>query len=177
MTFRTFSSAALPCTLLVACTAMPVRHGEPPAISQSVRVDYDQPGKFSDVGDRHFNDDRIRAAYLELLRKHIVRSATSHLADGQTLTISISEVDMAGAFEFSRRGSGDFRVIRDIYPPRIDLRFSLRGADGTQVSSGERRLRDVAYLMHVNLTRNDLLRYEKALIDRWLESEWPGRKN
>jgi hypothetical protein len=72
-----------------------------------------------------------------------------------------------------RRHLGDVRIVRDVCPPRIDLRFRLTGADGVMVKDGERKLRDMAFLMSTVSYRDDPLRYEKALIDTWLERELP----
>lgn len=55
----------------------------------------------------------------------------------------------------------------------IDLRFRLAGADGVVVKEGERKLRDLVFLTTTVLYRGDPLRYEKALIDNWLERELP----
>jgi hypothetical protein len=63
----------------------------------------------------------------------------------------------------------------DIYPPRIDLTFRLAGGDGKLIREGERKLRDPAFLLGANDYPDDPLRYEKALIDRWLELELKGR--
>jgi hypothetical protein len=65
--------------------------------------------------------------------------------------------------------------VKDIYPPRIDLSFSLAAGDGKVIKEGERRLRDPAFLAGANQYPDDPLRYEKALIDRWLERELEGR--
>jgi hypothetical protein len=73
--------------------------GEVPASTPAVHVGYEQPEKFTDAGDRYFSSDKMRAAYLEQLSKHLVRRATHLLPARQTLTVIITEVDMAGNFE------------------------------------------------------------------------------
>ena len=82
-------------------------------------------------------------------------------------------VDMAGSFEPWRARLGDTRIVRDIYPPRIDLRFTLTDGSGFVIRSGERKLRDLTFLTTTLFYRNDSLRYEKALLDKWLEREFP----
>jgi hypothetical protein len=64
------------------------------------------------------------------------------------------------------------RVVKDIYPPRIDLRFRLTDADGRTLSEGERSLRDSAFLTRDGLDSNDPLRFEKRLLDSWLRKEF-----
>jgi hypothetical protein len=148
-----------------------------PSISQeaSVQVQYVHAEEFADVGNRRFSDELIRAAYLEQLRGHLAKRAAALLAAGERLSVSITELDMAGEFEAWRPPSGEARIVKDIYPPRIDLTFRLAADDGKVIKEGARALRDPAFLVGANLYPADPLRYEKALIDRWLEQELKGR--
>ena len=148
-----------------------------PSISQEgpVQVQYVHAEEFADVGNRRFSDERIRAAYLEQLRGHLVKRAAGLLVAGERLNVSITELDMAGEFEAWRPPSAEARIVKDSYPPRIDLTFSLAADDGKVIKEGERRLRDPAFLAGANRYPDDPLRYEKALIDRWLERELEGR--
>jgi hypothetical protein len=138
-------------------------------------VEYLQPEAFADVGNHRFSDERLRAAYLEQLRGHLAKRAVALLAPGEQLSVSITELDMAGEFEAWRPPSGEARIVKDIYPPRIDLTFRLAANDGKLIKEGARRLRDPAFLAGTNLYPSDPLRYEKALLDRWLEQELKGR--
>jgi hypothetical protein len=148
-----------------------------PSISQeaSVRVQYVHAEEFADVGNRRFSDERIRAAYLEQLRGHLVKRAAALLAAGERLSVSITELDMAGEFEPWRPPLGDARIVKDIYPPRIDLTFRLASDDGKVIMEGARELRDPAFLAGANPYPDDPLRYEKALLDRWLQQELKSR--
>jgi hypothetical protein len=148
-----------------------------PSISQEapVQVQYVHAETFADVGNHRFSDERIRAAYLEQLRGHLVKRAAALLAAGERLNVSITEVDMAGEFEPWRPPLGDARIVRDIYPPRIDLTFSLAADDGKLVKEGARKLRDPAFLAGAGRYPDDPLRYEKTLLDQWLEQELTGR--
>ena len=64
------------------------------------------------------------------------------------------------------------RVIKDHYPPRIDLDFVLRDASGAVVAEGARELRDMGFMQRAGAAMNsDALRYEKQLIDDWLRRD------
>ena len=148
-----------------------------PSIGQEapVEVQYVHAENFADVGNRRFSDERIRAAYLEQLRGHLVKQAAPLLATGERLSVSVTELDMAGEFEAWRPPSSEARIVKDIYPPRIDLSFRLAAGDGKVIKQGARALRDPAFLTGANRYPDDPLRYEKALIDRWLEQELKRR--
>lgn len=160
--------------LLAACTIPPATrtdHAQPehPAVS----VEYIHPEKFADVGNREVPSDSLRAAYLDELGKHLTRKATPLLTPGQRLDVQITEVDMAGRFEPWRSRLADVRIVRDVYPPRIDLNFKLAAADGSIIREGKRQLRNPAFLMGLQFYPDDPLRYEKKLLDDWLEHELP----
>lgn len=133
MASKGFLPAALACAALATLAGCA---GDPPAeppLASSVSVTYVHPEKFTDVGDSRIPRDRTRDAYLEDLRKHIVGSAARLLHGQQTLATSITDVDMAGSFEPGPTRMTDVRIVRNIYPPRIDLTFRLAGADGAVV--------------------------------------------
>jgi hypothetical protein len=161
---------------LFACAAIAApaaaQEGPSPATSR-VQVDYIQPEKFTDTG-RYWGGDKERAANLAELRRHLKQRAARLLPADQILSVSVTNVDIAGGFEPWRARIGDVRVVRDIYPARIDLSFRLTASDGSLVKQGERRLRD-PFMSGGVVYRGDPLRYEKALLDDWLERELPAR--
>jgi Protein of unknown function (DUF3016) len=167
---KSYLPAALACLLatLGGCASNPQPEPQP---DSSVSVTFVDPGKFTDVGDTRMPFAKTRDSYLEDLRRHIVRTAARLLADKQTLAISITDVDMAGSFEPGPVRTTDIRIVKDIYPPRIELNFKLMGADSAVVKQGERLLRDSSFLMTATPSSYGAMRYEKEMVDRWLERE------
>jgi len=141
--------------------------------NQVVEVTYAEPEQFTDVQDSYGASQKPNEAYLRQLKEHLERVGAKRLADGQRLTITITDIDMAGDFEPWRSPQfQDVRIIKDIYPPRIDLTFRLTDANGQVIAEGERELRDLNFNMRMTgLPNNDALRHEKALLDDWLRRE------
>lgn len=139
------------------------------ATPDNVSVRYKNPQHFAEA-TRSFGLHMIKAdAYLEPLRIYIAQRASRVLAPGQRLDIEVTDVDRAGEYEPWRGPDfDDVRIIKDIYPPRIDLNFTLYGADGKVLREGSRKLRDAAFLSRSSPVDQDSLRYEKSLIDLWL---------
>ncbi|MEO6246483.1 MAG: DUF3016 domain-containing protein [Opitutaceae bacterium] len=133
-----------------------------------------EPTKFTDVRDRAMGDASLNT-YLEQLRDHVLEQAKYHVPEGHLLRITITDVDMAGDFEpWLGPRWDDVRIVKDIYPPRINLTFRLTDAAGTVVKEGKRELRDLAFMMKITAGfRSDPLRHEKALLDDWLGQELP----
>jgi hypothetical protein len=87
--------------------------------------------------------------------------------------VVITDIDRAGDFEPAMHRMGDVRVVRDLYPPGIALRFTLRDAAGQVLAEGERRLTDLGFMTASvgAALRTDPLQHEKRLVDRWVRDE------
>ena len=133
-----------------------------------------EPEKFTDVRDSQMGDYK-RTTYLDQIRDHLLEQAKYFVPDGHKLTVTFTDIDMAGDFEPWRGPRwDDIRIVKDIYPPRINLSFRLTDAEGNVVREGKRELRDLAFLMKITMAfRDDSVRHEKALLDDWLRNELP----
>lgn len=140
----------------------------------SANVEFFEPLKFTDVRDSYLGD-HDRTTYLQQLRDHLLDKAKYYVPEGHTLNVTFTDVDMAGDFEPWRGPTwSDIRVVKDIYPPRLNLAFRLTDAEGRVVKEGKRELRDLAFMMKITMGfRDDPVRHEKALLDDWLRSEFP----
>lgn len=129
----------------------------------NVDISYERPETFVDIGG---------PGVLVELATYLQRRAAARLQSGERLDVVITRIDRAGRYEPWRLPPGNnVRIVRDIYPARIDLRFVLVDAGGTQVAAGARRLRDPYFLWRPDQHPGDHLRFEKALLDDWLERE------
>lgn len=163
--------SSLPRLLCLACLAFVsvMAWAATPTPVDNVTVQYKDPQNFSEAR-RSFGVHLTRAdAYLKPLQTYIAERASRILAPGQRLDIVVTDVDLAGEYEPWRGPNfNDVRIVKDIYPPRIDLDFTLYGADGKVLRKGSRKLRDMAFLSRNAVASQDSLRYEKSLIDLWL---------
>jgi hypothetical protein len=144
--------------------------------SKGLRVDvvFFEPKHFTDVADSPAHGTEAgREATLTELRRCLVRSAGRHVEAGQKLTITITDVNLAGEFEpWHGAGWSDVRIVKDIYPPSIELAFQLKDAEGNILKSGKRTLRDLAFMMKLSINDRDPLRHEKALLEDWVDAEF-----
>lgn len=158
---------------LAGCAAPPARppRGEVPAGTVSVR--YDDSAQFSDARSGAPESEAARRAWLDALCGHLAERAAAALPAGQRLTVQLTDVQRAGAFEPWRGPqAAHLRVVRDLYPPRIDLQFQRLAADGRVLQSERRQLRDPGFLMRPAPNTHDPLRYEKRLVDDWVAQEF-----
>lgn len=153
-----------------AALAAAAVQSETPAQAR-VSVHYQDPHAFTESRLAGFGHAYDHGDYLQKLRTFLVRRATPMLAPGEHLTITFTNIKLAGSYE-PWRGPlwSDVRFMRDIYQPRFDLTFTLTDADGQVLRKGTRKLADMAYLYDSScVVYNDgPLCYDKAVLERWL---------
>ena len=141
-----------------------------------VEVIFIEPEKFTDMKDELMQTDRARDYLLEQLKVHMQSAAAKYVSEGQHLEIKVSDVDLAGGFEPWHGINFDrIRILKDQYPPRMELEFRLVDAGGKVISTGKRSLLDAGYLMSFSMPTNDPLRYDKGMISAWLRREFKRR--
>ena len=140
-------------------------------------VTFVQPEKFSDVRDAYTTSDVGRNGILDQIRDFVISRANYYLPEGQKLSIAFTDIDLAGDFEPWRGGLNmDVRIVKDIYPPKMDFDFKVTDADGKVIKEGKRKLRDLVFMSKVTLNTNDALHFDKALLEDWFHNEFPRGK-
>jgi hypothetical protein len=159
----------------VAAVAAP----QNPAESR-IAVDWTNPADFSEA-KMSYGTGLGREApdeWLGNLAKHLRSRADRMLPSGQNLQVTFTNVQRAGIYEPWRGPRlDDVRIIKDLYPPRIDLSFTLTDAAGSVIKQGTRELRDPSFLQRGRLNETDPLRFEKRMLDDWLRREFPNAED
>lgn len=171
LALRAIASLALASAgLATATTALAADAGDDNA---RVNVTWTDPGQFTEVRYSHGFNHPKPETWLKELRKTVVRRADSLLQPGQRLEVTITDVKLAGQYEpWHGPRFNDVRIVKSLYPPSIDLRFSLTDAGGTVIDSGERKLRDPAFLNRGSTNSSESYRFEKRLLKDWLVREF-----
>jgi len=141
--------------------------------ASSVTVIFDHPENYADVKDAFVGTEKGRDDLLAELRQFIESRAPSYLQKGQRLEIRFTDIDLAGDFEPSHGPQFDrVRIMKGVYPPRLEFGFKLTDANGQVLKEGQRKLTDLAY--QSRLVRPGLdgeLRYEKDLLVVWMHDD------
>ncbi len=138
-----------------------------------VSVRWDDPAKFSELRGSHNRYEAERGDWVADIARYLRKQAERKLADGERLEVAIVDIRRAGNYEpwlgFDYR---DVRIMRELYWPKIDIAVKRIGADGAVVDERAYILSDPAYLgSATRIGEGDPLRYEKAMIDRWVRRE------
>jgi hypothetical protein len=141
-----------------------------------VTVDLANPQQFTDFKTSCVNRSVDVKALAAQLERFVKTTAARLLPAGQRMEITVTNIDMAGDIEVWRNPFlCDLRTMKGIYPPRIDLTFRIRDADGKEILTGTRQLVDVNYLDRATPSGIDQLRHEKYLLADWLQRELGAR--
>jgi hypothetical protein len=145
-----------------------------------VDVIYSHPEKFTDAGRDQRGSDYGLDENLDELSRYIVNRADAVIPEGEKLTITFTDIDLAGEYEPWRSASRgrDARIVKDIYTPKMDFSFKLTDASGNVVKEGTRHLTNMTFMMDIlspNL-RSEPLGHDKQMIGNWLRSEFGGAK-
>lgn len=138
-----------------------------------VSVRWTDPAQFDELRYSRGLNARSDGQWIEKLARHLQDRAAPRLEAGQTLDVTLTNIDRAGDYE-PWRGPWyqHIRFMRDIYPPRMTLDFTLRDASGRVMAQGERKLSDIGFTLRGSAIDSDPLRYEKRMIDDWLRREF-----
>ena len=150
---------------VLAAAATAATHG-------TVSVHYDHPENFTETREvRAFAPMRADPGYLATLKAYIEKRAAAMLPPGQRLDIVITDIDRAGSYLPSVGRLNPVRIVKDSYPPRINLHFRLLDNQGRTIREGDRHLVGLGFMYDSpgGLSDNDPLQHEKRLIDRWLK--------
>jgi hypothetical protein len=145
-----------------------------------VTVVFSHPEKYADLKDGFSDNENERGSerYLPFIQEYLEREAGRRLPAGQQLTVTFTDIDLAGDFEPWRGIQfDDVRIVKDLYVPRLVFAFKVTDATGKVLKEGERKLVDLGFQMRITAGfRDDQLRYEKDMLGNWLREEFPARK-
>ena len=112
------------------------------AANADTNITWESPESYRDATYRDSNTEKDRNIVLKELEKYFVREANRVVAEGHTLTIKVTDVDLAGEFEPWRAHAYDVRIVKSIYPARLSFDYTLTAEDGTVIAEGSENLRD-----------------------------------
>jgi len=139
-----------------------------------VSVAWADPATFTELKASGNRFESAQGDWLIQLAKYMRKQADKQLAPGNKLALTIVDIQRAGRYEpWHGLDRQNIRMIRDIYPPRMTVKYRETDASGAVVAEGERKLTDMAFMVNSGMINDsDPLRYEKRMIDSWLRRDF-----
>jgi len=143
----------------------------PHAAVSDITVNFSNPEKFTDV--RESFGGETSQHYLDQLSEHLKQEAALRLKAGEKLTVTFTDIDLAGDFRPDNPKLENVRLIKSIYAPHMTLEFKWQDAGGTVIREGTRQLSDSAFDQDISIIgRDQPLFFDKQLLDHWLDREF-----
>jgi hypothetical protein len=141
----------------------------PPPAAPKVKLTFVNWEKFTDIVVDGTTTKIGSDVIFGELNRHLASLAKHHLAPGQTLVITMRDIDLAGAVEPWRGPDfGRIRYMRDTQPPRLVFDYQLLDATGAVVKEGSEKLTNLTYRYQISSLQRDTTTYEKQLLDDWM---------
>jgi len=140
------------------------------ASTSNTEVSFDQPEKFLDFRSRTVLTKIDRDRLIAELEKQIQRTVKRILADGQSMHINFTNIDMAG---YIYSNANEIRTVRqDADKSLLVFDYTIFDTDGESIKNGQERLIN----QHFKLMSHESKRYERSsfkyemvMFSRWLK--------
>ena len=163
--------------LFLGLLALPVRADLPPQVTYTTPklvVVFLHPGKYRDIRDQYSPTDKGELYILSQLKDALVADADHDVPVGCQLTLTFTDIKLAGDFEPWRGPMWDaVRIVKDIYYPYFRFNWKLAGPSGDILKQGSENLQDMDFQMRPVLDLSDPLRYEKDMLREWMGDHMP----
>ena len=140
--------------------------------NEKLEIEWVEPTSFTDVRSANISNAKYRKRVFSQLASHLSELA-SQLPEGQRLSMSVTNLDLAGRVEPSSKlglsaGMTDIRVIRDIDIPRMSFSFTIVDASGEVIKQDNVKLKDMRFRFGVNsIHEQKPFYYEKNMLTKW----------
>lgn len=142
-----------------------------PTLGAEIKVEFAKPQDgYTDFSVDGRHTPRARAALEAEITEYVHRLAARHLPAKAHLELTFNDIDLAGAYEPWRPRLDNVRIIRAVYPPRLQFSYGLRDESGALIKQGSTELTDLDFLRRVyTQPSSDRLRFEKRLLKEWFQ--------
>lgn len=134
------------------------------AADTTAHVTFANADRYVDATFEWPKSEKNRAKVQDAVSKMFAKLADKYLAPGQSMTVEVTNIDLAGRLEPM---ADDIRVMRSVTWPRMQFAYTIHD-NGSVVGSGEANLSDMNYLNGFNrYMGSDRLRYERQMLTDW----------
>ncbi len=142
-------------------------------VHAGVTVEYGNPDRFKDAGDRSTDPVKVMKA----LADHLKQLGDRYLAPGTEVHIEVLDLDRAGRPRMNL--PTEIRIMTGrADPPCIDMRYTVT-AQGRTGEPRQEHVCDLDYLRPLvpGGIENDPLVYEKRMLDEWFQKRFGGTRH
>jgi hypothetical protein len=140
-------------------------------ISGTATAEFENVEAFTDFSVSGMTEEKTLNIFEPELERELERIGDKYLAEGETLVITFTDIDMAGDIQpWRNRTNSDIRYVEPVYPPRLKFKYVLTDAEGNVLKEGEASESDLAFQMNIgaSVKGNSMnFYYELELLSDW----------
>ncbi|MCH6257341.1 DUF3016 domain-containing protein [Puniceicoccaceae bacterium K14] len=140
-------------------------------LKADVSIEFIDIENYRDIESGIITTDNEREVIMDAITKTFQKTAKKYLPEGYNLSVSINDIDLAGDVELAAMRGRDYRILTDIYPPRIKFHYEIRDNSDAIVLDSDAYLKDLAYMTSIPF----IMRDEPAIFVSQLVKNW-GRR-
>lgn len=171
---------AFPLVALLGCVfLLPAVRAAEPLGKAKAKLVFDTWEKFTDIAISSTTAKVGSDIIYRELDHHLAGLAKRHLAPGETLVVTMHDIDLAGAIEPWRGPDfGNIRYLRDTQPPRLVFDYQVLDVSGKVAWEGTEKLTNLTFKYQSTNLDSDVTRYEKQMLSDWGDTTLraPGKK-
>ncbi|WNC69110.1 DUF3016 domain-containing protein [Thalassotalea nanhaiensis] len=148
-----------------------------PAFAGQAEIDWVDPDKYTDIRPGNESRSKMQKRVFKELGKHFSELAAK-LPEGQTLKISVTNIDLAGDVRYMVGPNNDtIRIVEDLYFPKMKFDYQLINSDKSIISTAKADIKDMSFNTGVRSSMSsEAFQYEKNMIDDWFYKAFPETK-
>jgi len=165
---RLLAISAISLSTALLSTSVHANPNDEKASAGDINVVWGDFDKYRDVRSGHEPKSsfhkRVKKSFDKFFEEY-----SEELADGQSLEVTITDLDLAG--EVLLGGTTQTRIMKDLDFPRMEFSYILTGADGEVLKQGDAKIKDMNYLYHEKTWKRykEGFYYEKRMFREWFE--------
>lgn len=150
-------------------------------LTAGIQAEFEGVEDYTDFSVYGLNEDKTLRIFKAELEDQMESLSKKYLKEGQTLTITFTDIDMAGDIQpWRNTTNADIRYVEAVYPPRLKFTYTLADAEGEVIKEGEESVSDLAFQMNTAAIirgRYEHFFYEMELLDDWMRRTFRGMKS
>ncbi|KGJ87876.1 DUF3016 domain-containing protein [Thalassotalea sp. ND16A] len=149
-----------------------------PALAGQAEIDWVKPDSFTDIRQANESKSNFQKRVFKEFDKHFMALAAK-LPEGQTLKVSVTNLDLAGDVRYMvGPNNATIRIVDDLYFPKMKFDYQLFAADNSVISSNKVDIKDMGFNHGIRRSSSsNAFHYEKNMIDDWFYDTFPTAKD
>jgi hypothetical protein len=146
-------------SLILACAAY----------AGEAKLTWQEPDNYTDIREGHESRDAFREKLFSDFEL-IFADLAKRLPQGYVLEVTVTDVDLAGEVSLLHHFAWrDIRIFKDIYFPRMSLKYTLKDRDQRLLLSGSEDIKDMGFLFGWGRFSMTRFGFEERMLRNWFK--------